>query len=311
MPVQTRENITAFIRSESARLGFDACGIAPVSAMIREGERLKEWVAAGMNAGMSFMDRNLEKRVDPTLLLPEARSVVVMLMNYFPETIQKADTFQVAKYAYGTDYHVVLKEKTEALLASLYNIYGVVHGKVFVDSSPVFEKAWAQKAGLGWTGKNTLLISERTGSFHFIAGMLLDTELIYDEPVTAGKCGNCRLCIDSCPTGALTEQGVLDARKCISYHTIENKDILPDELRGAFGNTVFGCDRCQDACPWNKSVEHTREEKFKPAVSFLNLDAEKWNELSEHTFKNIFRDTPLNRIGYKNMVRNIRFVSNQ
>ncbi len=299
------------IKEEAARLGFTACGIAQGSRLEDEATHLKKWLGTGFQGGMDYMNRYVEKRVDPTLLVEGAKSVISVILNYFPEEIQ-CDPLapKISKYTYGKDYHRVMKKKLKKLLDFINEEMGPVNGRYFVDSAPVLDRAWAAKAGLGWIGKNSNLISKEYGSFVFIGELVVDLELACDHPVK-DYCGDCTRCIDACPTGAIVADRVIDSRKCISYHTIENKREIPPEMKGKMENWVFGCDICQDVCPWNQNLTPHREPGFNPHPDLLKLTREEWFEMDEEQFNRLFAGTPVMRTKYTGLKRNLEFLKKE
>ena len=299
---------TDFIKATACKLGFSFCGVAKAEFLEEEAPRLEAWLKRGYQGRMGYLENHFDKRLDPTLLVPGARSVVSLLYNYFPEKeIAPQDGYKIAKYAYGEDYHFVIKEKLRDFLEEIRHNVGEVHGRVFVDSAPVMERTWAKKAGLGWIGKNTLLLNREAGSFFFLAEMILDLDLEYDGPVR-DYCGTCTACMDACPTNAIPEPYVVDGSKCISYFTIELKEDIPGEMKGKFGNWIFGCDICQDVCPWNRFAKPHAEPRFNPGQEFENMKADDWKELTEEVFQKVFRDSPLKRSKFEGLKRNIRFL---
>lgn len=261
---------------------------------------------------MQYMENYFDLRTNPQKLVPDAKSVITLLMNYFPAQQQKKDIPKISKYAYGIDYHFVIKDKLKELLADLNTHIGTINGRGFVDSAPVLEKAWAVKSGLGWVGKNGLLITKQSGSFNFIATLIVDIELAYDNVFAKDYCGSCTKCIDNCPTEAILPNKVINASKCISYYTIELKDLLIDEsVKGSFKDWMFGCDICQDVCPWNRFSKPTTEEGFAPIPAILNLTTQEWEDMTEESFKKIFKNSPLKRSKYSGIMRNIKFLKVQ
>jgi epoxyqueuosine reductase len=258
---------------------------------------------------MSYLANHFDKRLDPRKLVPGAKSVISLLFNYYPEQTQaSAEAPKIAKYAYGEDYHFVIKDKLKELLAFIRDNIGEVDGRVFVDSAPVMDRVWAQESGLGWMGKNTLLLNKRAGSFFFIAELILDLELAPNVPTKFDHCGTCTKCIDACPTNALVDANLLDASKCISYLTIELKDEIPIEFNGEMENWAFGCDICQDVCPWNRFSKAQEEERFKPHSEFLDMEARDWYEMTEEVFRKLFKKSALKRTKYKGLKRNLDFL---
>jgi len=301
-------NYTQLIKSESKRLGFDYCGISKAEFLEEEAPRLENWLNKNMHGQMSYMQNYFDKRLDPRILVPGAKSVVSLLLNYFPSEKQKDDTApKISKYAYGTDYHFVIKEKLNELLHFINENIGAVEGRVFVDSAPVMDKIWAKKSGLGWIGKNSNLINKQNGSFFFIAELIIDLELDYDSAIK-DYCGTCTKCIDACPTDAIIEPYVVDGSKCISYFTIELKEAIPNEMKGKFNNWMFGCDICQDVCPWNSFSEIHNESLFEPKENLLEMSKKDWIELTEETFKKVFKNSAVERTKYKGLKRNIEFI---
>jgi epoxyqueuosine reductase len=253
------------------------------------------------------MENNFDKRLDPTLLVDDAKSVVSLLLNYYPEQQQISDSYKISKYAYGKDYHFVIKDKLKELLFSIQENIGEVSGRVFVDSAPVLDKAWAAKSGLGWIGKNSNLLTQKVGSFYFIAELIIDLDLDYDNPTT-DHCGTCTACIDSCPTQAIIEPYVVDGSKCISYFTIELKENIPIEMKGHFDDWVFGCDTCQDVCPWNRFSKRHNEPLFNPNPVLLSMTKNDWEEMTEETFKIVFKDSAVKRTKFQGLNRNVDFL---
>ncbi|MET4108737.1 tRNA epoxyqueuosine(34) reductase QueG [Hymenobacter sp. UYP22] len=300
---------TAFIKRRAAELGFMYCGISQAGFLEEEAPRLENWLNHNMNGQMAYMANHFDKRLDPRLLVDGARSVISLLLNYYPpeDQQQPEDTLKVSKYAYGRDYHFVIKDKLKTLLQDMQQEIGEVGGRCFVDSAPVMDKAWAQKSGLGWMGKNTNLIRPGTGSFFFIAELIVDVELDYDGPIK-DYCGTCTKCVDACPTQAITEPYVVDGSKCISYFTIELKDQIPREVNGQFGNWIFGCDICQDVCPWNRFSKPHQEPQFTAHPALKDLTRGDWREITHELFSGLFRQSAVKRTGYAGLQRNIRFV---
>jgi len=291
-------------------LGFDFCGIAKVQKLDDDAHRLEQWLNKGMHGSMKYMENYFELRVDPQRLVPGARSVITLLINYFPSEKQNKNSPKISTYAYGKDYHDVIKNKLQTLLKILREKIGEVNGRGFVDSAPVLERSWAQRSGLGWIGKNGNLITKKSGSFYFIATLITDLELEYDDPFAKDYCGSCTKCIDSCPTDAILPNKVVDGSKCISYFTIELKEMMiPSEMNGKFDNWMFGCDTCQDVCPWNRFSKGTEETAFTPIREVLNFSLHDWEELTEESFKRIFRDSPIRRSKFYGIKRNLKFLS--
>jgi epoxyqueuosine reductase len=300
---------TQQIRSFVRELGFDFCGIARAQQLDEDARRLEQWLNKGLHGNMQYMENYFDLRIDPTKLVPGAKSVITVLLNYFPQQTQQPGTPNISKYAYGKDYHEVIKSKLHALLAMINENIGEVHGRGFVDSAPVLERSWAQRSGLGWIGKNGNLLTKQQGSFFFIATLIVDIELEYDDPFAKDYCGSCRKCIDACPTGAITDNKVINGSQCISYYTIELKDmLLPDDKKGQFADWMFGCDVCQDVCPWNRFAKPTRETGFAPIPEILNFTTKEWESLTEEAFKQIFRHSPMKRAKYQGIQRNVKFL---
>ncbi|MBO9620715.1 MAG: tRNA epoxyqueuosine(34) reductase QueG [Niabella sp.] len=302
-------NATQHIKTFSKTLGFDYCGIAKAEKLDDDARRLEQWLSRGMHGTMQYMENYFDLRIDPSRLVPGAKSVITLLMNYFPQQQQQTDGAKIAKYAYGNDYHEVIREKLKALLFYINEHIGAVNGRGFVDSAPVLERSWAQKSGLGWIGKNGNLLTKDSGSFYFIATLITDLELEYDAPYAKDFCGTCTRCIDTCPTGAILPDKVIDGSRCISYFTIELKEaFIPDERKGQFANWAFGCDICQDVCPWNRFSKPTQEAAFEPLPQILNLSSKEWESFSEEQFRKIFKHSPIKRTKLKGLQRNLKFI---
>ncbi len=290
-------------------LGFDHCGIAKAQRLDDDARRLERWLNKGMHGKMQYMENYFDLRVDPSKLVPGARSVITLLLNYFPDQQQSAAAPKISKYAYGDDYHDVIKTKLKMLHQHIKENIGEVNGRGFVDSAPVLERSWAQRAGVGWIGKNGNLINKTAGSFFFIATLIVDLELEYDDPYAKDYCGTCTKCIDSCPTDAILEDKLVDGSKCISYFTIELKDaLIPDAVKGKFNDWMFGCDICQDVCPWNRFSQPHHEAGFAPIPQILNLSKNDWEDLTEASFKTIFKNSPLKRTKFEGIKRNLHFI---
>ena len=302
---------TQFLKQTAADLGFLAVGVAKADFLEEEAPRLESWLAKGYHGTMSYMERNFDLRLDPRKLVPGARSVISLLINYYPkETIAfRQSNFKVSKYAYGSDYHVVIKTKLNELVEQLRLEIGDIDGRAFVDSAPVLEKAWAQRAGLGWISKNSNLISKQKGSFFFLAELIVDVEFAYDHPIQTDHCGSCTACIDACPTQAIVGPAVVDASRCISYFTIELKESIPDSFKGQFDDWVFGCDTCQDVCPWNRFSSSHKEPLFDPSDELLSLSVRDWTELTEETFTKVFKGSAVKRTKFSGLKRNIDFLN--
>jgi len=304
-----KKNNTKFIKDESKRLGFSSCGISKARFLSEEADNFEKWLTKGYQGSMSYLEKNIDKRLDPRLLVPGSKSVISLSYNYFPpKKLIEENNFIISKYAYGKDYHKVLKKKLKKLFASIREKIGEIEGRVFVDSAPIHERAWAKLSGLGWVGKNSLLINKNKGSYFFLAEIICDLELEYDEPVL-NRCGSCTRCIDACPTDAITEAQVIDAKKCISYLTIENKENIPEELNGSLTDSIFGCDICQDVCPWNKRSTPHNEKEFLPNKELKKLKRKDWIEITEETFNKIFEGSAVKRTKYKGLTRNIKALT--
>jgi len=295
------------IKAEAKRLGFLSCGIAQAGFLEAEAPRLERWLKNGFQGEMQYMENHFDKRLDPTLLVDGAKSVISLLLNYYPETIQNSDTYQISKYAYGEDYHFVIKQKLSELLQYIQTEIGEINGRAFVDSAPVLDKAWAAKSGLGWVGKNSNLITQKTGSFYFIAELIIDLPLDYDTPTT-DHCGTCTACIDACPTQAIVAPYVVDGSKCISYYTIELQNQLPVEMKGTWNDWIFGCDICQDVCPWNRFSKPNTEPALQPHSDLLQFSKKDWEEITEDTFRKVFKNSAVKRTKFKGLQRNINFL---
>ncbi len=303
-------NLTEKIKEKALELGFDAVGVVPAIFLQSEEKRLWQWLDNGYNAEMDYMSRNFEKRLNPALLVDEAKSVIVVIKNYYPEQKQPADTYFVSKYAFGKDYHFILKEDLRKLWKYVEEINGNIKGRIFVDSAPVLEKKLAQLAGLGWIGKNSLLITKK-GSYFFIGEMIINLQLEYDTPQVNDFCGTCTRCIDACPTNAIIDPYIIDASKCISYLTIEKKGDFDEKMNLNFANYIFGCDICQDVCPWNSKIIPTKDERFTPVEAVLKFSKKDWHEMTKQDFKSNFKNTPLERTKYEGLKRNIDYVAKQ
>lgn len=298
-----------WIKEKGKELGFSRIGIAKAEELTEERKQLREWLNRGYHGEMTYMENYLEKRTDPRLLVEGTRSVIVLAYNYYPTENPPDDSFKISRYAYGKDYHWILKGKLKELLNQIDQQYGPVSGRVFVDSAPVMERTWAARAGIGWTGKNTLLIHPREGSYFFLGEIMVDMELAYDQPIQ-DYCGTCRRCIDACPTDAIDQEGyLLDGSKCISYATIEKKGAIPDHFEGRMENWIFGCDICQEVCPWNRFSTPHSEPDFEPHPDLLKMTRDEWNELPREQFQELFRKSPVKRTKYEGLKRNIEFTS--
>ncbi len=299
-----------FIKNVAQQLGFSYCGIAKAEVLTDDARRLERWLQKGMHGNMSYMERYFDMRINPALLVPGAQSVITLLQNYFPAQSQEASAPRISKYAFGKDYHEVIKQKLNEFLFRIGEEIGAVNGRGFIDSAPVLERAWARKSGLGWIGKNGNFITKQHGSFFFIATLIVDLPLHPDDPFAKDYCGSCTRCIDACPTEAILPDKVVQGDKCISYYTIELKDmLLPAEMKDKFQNWMFGCDTCQDVCPWNRFSKPHSETAFEPIPEILNLSTRDWQALSEENFRQIFKDSPLKRSKYKGIQRNVKFIA--
>lgn len=307
--MKATETYAALLKQYAKELGFAFVGIARAEPLEEEARQLEAWLNAGQHGKMSYMENYFDKRIDPTKLVEGAKSVVTLLYNYFPAEEQKdADAPKLARYAYGKDYHQVLKKKLHALLAQLQTNIGDIHGRCFVDSAPILERQWAARAGNGWLGKNTLLIHPKAGSYYFIATLILDVEMRTDDPIR-DYCGTCRRCIDACPTDAIAPEGYLvDASKCISYLTIELREAIPESFKGKMENWMFGCDICQEVCPWNRFSSPHQEPDFEPHPDLLDMRKEDWYELTEDVFRKVFKKSAVKRTKYSGLRRNIDFL---
>jgi epoxyqueuosine reductase len=300
------------IKQAAAKLGFDFCGIAKAVALDEDARRLETWLHQNHHGNMQYMENHFDLRIDPSKLVPGAKSVVTVLKNYYSSEQQSEEAPRISKYAWGNDYHEVIRTQLKAFLDELKKMYGDIQGRGFVDSAPVLERSWATRSGAGWIGKNGNLITKSGGSFFFIATLIVDIELPYDDPFAKDYCGTCRKCIDACPTDAILDNKTINGSKCISYFTIELKDaLIPSEMKGKFENWMFGCDTCQDVCPWNRFSKPHQEKNFDPIPAILNLSTKEWEALSEEQFKEIFRHSPLKRSKFSGIQRNLRFLENE
>lgn len=303
----TKSEITQFVKSEAFKLGFFDIGFSKANKLENEKIRLNNWLQTGQHGSMSYMKNNFDKRLDPTELVTGAKSIISLLYNYYIDI--ELNDLKISKYAYGKDYHKVIKNKLKTLFAKIKEKNPEIQGRYFVDSAPVLERAWASESGLGWIGKNTMLINKKSGSFFFIAEIILDIEFDYSENQEKNHCGNCRNCIDSCPTQAIAKNGfILDANKCISYLTIENKEDISPEFKGKMSNYIFGCDICQTVCPWNKHSKVHNEKDFLPNKRLLSMNHKNWKELDENQFSDLFKSSAVNRAKFAGLKRNIDFL---
>ena len=305
--IDNTSKYTQLIKTEAKRLGFLSCGISKTEFLEEEAPRLEAWLNRNMHGKMTYMENHFDKRLNPILLVEGSKSVISLLLNYYPQDFQNDETYKISKYAYGTDYHFVIKDKLKSLLAYIQEEIGDGHGRAFVDSAPVLDKAWAAKSGLGWIGKHSNLLTQQVGSFYFIAELIVDIELDYDAPVT-DHCGTCTACIDACPTEAITEPYVVDGSKCISYFTIELKDNIPNGFRGQLDDWMFGCDVCQDVCPWNRFSKSHNEPLFNPHPELLSMTKKDWEEITEDTFRKVFKKSAVKRTKFSGLKRNIGFL---
>lgn len=305
--IENVSKYSQFIKDEAKRLGFLSCGISKAGFLEAEAPRLETWLKNNAHGEMRYMENHFDKRLDPTKLVEGSKSVISLLLNYYPSEIQNPESYQLSKYAYGTDYHFVIKDKLKELLQSIQDEIGDVHGRAFVDSAPVLDKAWAAKSGLGWIGKHSNLLTQQIGSFYFIAELIIDLDLEYDH-ITSDHCGTCTACIDACPTEAITEPYVVDGSKCISYFTIELKENIPKEVKGQFKDWMFGCDICQDVCPWNRFSKAHSEPLFNPHPELLDMTKKDWEEITQDTFSKVFKKSAVKRTKFTGLQRNITFL---
>lgn len=306
----TPEKRTHIIQQLAKDLQFDYCGIAKAAPLDQDARRLEAWLNKGMHGNMHYMENYFELRVDPTKLVPGAKSVITLLKNYFPEQKQPEGAPRISKYAFGNDYHEIIRTRLNLFMKELREKIGDIHGRGFVDSAPVLERSWAERSGLGWVGKNGMLIHKGAGSYFFIASLITDLDLIYDTPMAKDFCGSCTRCIDACPTEAIQPEKVINGSKCISYFTIELKDLLlPRQMQSQFENWAFGCDICQDVCPWNRFSTPHKDAAFTPIAEILDFSMEQWLDLTEDSFRKIFKHSPLKRSKYQGIMRNLKFIS--
>lgn len=297
------------IKRLAKQIGFSSCGISRARFLHEEEKNFEDWLKQGYQGTMSYLERNFDKRLDPTKLVPGAKSIISLTFNYFPTKKKFNDnSFLISKYAYGKDYHIIIKDKLKELFSQMKKEVGDIEGRVFVDSAPIHERAWAKISGLGWIGKNSLLLNKKMGSYFFLAEIICDLDLEYDSTVS-DHCGTCTKCIDACPTDAITQAQVVDANRCISYLTIENKNEIPKELSKSFNNYIFGCDICQDVCPWNKFSTSHNEKEFLPNEEFSKMSKKDWQELTHETFNKIFKNSAVKRAKFQGLKRNIKAVT--
>lgn len=306
---EVKERYTQMIKQRALDLGFSFCGISKATYLEEESERLENYLKKNMHGEMKYMENHFDMRLDPRLLVPGAKSVISLLFNFYPKEKQNEDSYKISKYAYGQDYHHVIKHKLKDLLYYIQEEIGEVDGRVFVDSAPILEKAWAAKSGLGWVGKNNNLINKKNGSFFFIAELICDLELEYDT-ATTDHCGRCTACIDACPTGAIESPYIVNGSKCISYLTIELRDEIPTQFQGKMDNWMYGCDVCMDVCPWNRFSKPHNEPLFAPHKKMIDYSKNEWEELTEELFQEIFKKSAVKRTKYSGLIRNINFIKN-
>ncbi len=305
------EQISFFVKSKAQALGFEHCGISKAAFLEDEAPRLEDWLNQNMHGQMSYMANYFDKRLDPTKLVDGAKTVISLIYNYAPKkNLDQGNSPKIAKYAYGKDYHFVIKDKLKIFLEAISLAYGNVNGRVFVDSAPIMERAWAAKSGIGWIGKNSLLLNREMGSFFFLAEIIVDLDMAYDGPVR-DYCGTCTKCMDACPTDAIPTPYVVDGSKCISYFTIELKEEIPSSFRGKFEDWIFGCDICQDVCPWNKFSHPHQEPAFEPPEELQEMSRNDWEEMTEVFFKDIFKKSPLKRTKFAGIKRNVAFTKSE
>lgn len=306
--MDSKEKYSNLIKSKALAFGFQSCGISKADFLEEEAPRLENWLKNNFNGEMRYMENHFDKRLDPRLLVEGSKSVISLSYNYFPEELQSNTDFKLSKYAYGEDYHEVIKDKLRNLVAELQSEIGEFSFRVFVDSAPVLEKAWAKKSGIGWVGKNSNLITKKNGSFYFLGEIICDLELISDSPVT-DHCGSCTKCIDACPTQAIISDKIIDGSKCISYATIELKDQIPDFFKDKMEDWMFGCDICQDVCPWNRFSAPTLEEKFRPNSEIKNFTKQEWKDITQEIFSSVFKKSAVKRTKFSGLKRNLDFLS--
>ena len=307
--MSNKEQYAKIIKAEAKRLGFLSCGISKAEFLEEEAPRLEHWLHNNMHGNMHYMENHFDKRLDPTLLVEGSKSVISLIYNYYTDAVQQdADAPKISKYAYGVDYHYVIKDKLNQLLEYIKDEIGDVHGRAFVDSAPIMEKAWAKKSGLGWIGKHSNLITQKVGSYYFIAELIVDLDLEVDDAVT-DHCGSCTACIDACPTQAITEPYKVDGSKCISYFTIELKENIPSEMKGQLDHWMFGCDVCQEVCPWNRFSKNHSEPLFNPNPKLLSMSKKDWEEITQETFNKVFKKSAVKRTKYSGLKRNVRFLN--
>ncbi len=305
--INNKEKYSQLIKTGAKRLGFLSCGISKAGFLEEEAPRLENWLHQNRHGEMHYMENHFDKRLNPTLLVDGAKSVISLLLNYYPSEFQNTDSYKISKYAYGQDYHFVIKEKLKELLDTIQSQIGEVFGRAFVDSAPILDKAWAAKSGLGWIGKNSNLLTQQVGSFYFIAELIIDLELEYDHAVT-DHCGTCTACIDACPTEAIIAPYIVDGSKCISYFTIELKENIPTDMLGKMDDWMFGCDVCQDVCPWNKFSKAHNEPLFNTNPEILSFTKKDWEEITTEVFQKVFKNSAVKRTKIEGLKRNINFL---
>jgi epoxyqueuosine reductase len=303
-----KQKYSQLIKAEALRLGFSTCGIAKADFLEDEAPRLEQWLKDGYHGEMQYMENHFDMRLDPRLLVEGAKSVISLSYNYFPEQQQNSDSYKLSKYAYGEDYHHVVKSKLKELHDFIQEEIGEIDGRAFVDSAPIMERAWAEKAGLGWNGKHSLLIQKELGSYFFLSELILELELEYDIPFTTDHCGTCTKCIDACPTEAILPNNTVDGSKCISYFTIELKNEIPNDVKGKMEDWMFGCDICQDVCPWNRFSTPHQEPLFSPHPELIQMTKRDWEEITEDVFKKVFNKSAVKRTKFSGLQRNIQFL---
>jgi epoxyqueuosine reductase len=303
-----KEKHSIQIKQWATELGFSHCGIAKAEFLEAEAPKLEEWLKRSYQGEMHYMENHFDMRLDPRILVPDSKSVISLTYNYYTDQKQNEDAPKISRYAYGEDYHHVVKDKLKILLQHMQETIGDINGRCFVDSAPVMERAWASKAGIGWIGKHSLLINKTQGSFFFLAEIIVDAELEYDNPFATDHCGTCTACMDACPTNAIVENKVVDGSKCISYFTIELKDAIPASYKAKFDDWMFGCDICQDVCPWNRFSKQHTEPKFTPNPKLLAMNRREWQEITEDVFNELFQKSAVKRTKYEGLKRNILFL---
>lgn len=306
--MNSKQKHTEVIKKKAHELGFSFCGISEATFLEEEAPRLESWLKNGFHGEMAYMENHFDKRLDPRLLVDGAKSVVSLLLNYYPSEFQNENSYKISKYAYGEDYHFVIKDKLKELMHHIHEEIGEVDGRVFVDSAPVLDKAWAAKSGLGWVGKNNNLINKGNGSFFFVAELIIDLELEYDS-ATTNHCGTCTACIDACPTQAIESPYIVNGSKCISYLTIELKDDIPNQFKNQLDDWMYGCDVCQDVCPWNRFSKPHTEPLFTPKKQLLDYSKNDWEDLTQELFQEIFKKSAVKRAKYIGLMRNIAFLN--